>query len=102
MDNNFRVRGNQLVEQTFALGTGAFAEYKDADGKVIVDFIRADMIYPLSWDNGDITECAFGSTRVLDGKEAVYLQIHRRGKRIRRSRRQKPKIRITIILKTSI
>lgn len=80
MDNNFRVRGNQLVEQTFALGTGAFAEYKDADGKVIVDFIRADMIYPLSWDNGDITECAFGSTRVLDGKEAVYLQIHRRGK----------------------
>ncbi len=80
MDNNFRVRGNQLVEQTFALGTGAFVEYKDADGNVIVDFIRADMIYPLSWDNGDITECAFGSTRVLDGKEAVYLQIHRRGK----------------------
>ena len=34
------------------------------------------MIYPLSWDNGEITECAFGSVRVVDGKEAVYLQMH--------------------------
>ena len=79
-DNNFKIRGNQLVELAFALGTGAFVEYKDGDGNVIVDFVRADMIYPLSWDNGDITECAFGSTRVVDGKEAVYLQIHRKGK----------------------
>ena len=78
--NNFRVRGNQLVEMAFALGTGAFVEYMDGSGNVMIDYIRADMIYPLSWDNGDITECAFGSTRVLDGKEAVYLQIHRKGK----------------------
>ena len=78
--NNFRVRGNQLIEIAFALGTGALVEYLDGDGDVVIDFIRADMIYPLSWDNGDITECAFGSTMVLDGKEAVYLQIHRRGK----------------------
>lgn len=79
LKNNFRVRGNQLIELAFALGTGAFVEYRDSDGNVIIDFIRADMIYPLSWDNGDITECAFGSTRVIDGKESVYLQIHRKG-----------------------
>lgn len=78
--NNFRVRGNQLVELAYALGTGAFVEYKDAAGGVIIDFVRADMIYPLSWDNGDITECAFGSTRVMGGKEAIYLQIHRKGR----------------------
>ena len=78
--NNFRVRGNQLLELAFALGTGAFVEYLDADENVIIDYIRADMIYPLSWDNGDITECAFGSIRVLDGKETVYLQIHRKGR----------------------
>lgn len=77
--NNFRVRGNQLIEIAFALGTGAFVEYKDADDNVIIDYIRADMIYPLSWDNGDITECAFGTTRVVDGKERIYLQIHRFG-----------------------
>lgn len=80
--NNFRVRGNQLIEIAFALGTGAFVEYKDADDNVIIDYIRADMIYPLSWDNGDITECAFGTTRVVDGKECIYLQIHRLGDEI--------------------
>ena len=78
--NNFRVRGNQLVEMAFALGTGAFVEYLDSDREVLIDYIRADMIYPLSWDNGDITECAFGSTRVVDGKEKIYLQIHRKGR----------------------
>ena len=78
-ENNFKARGNQLVELTFALGTGAFVEYKDADDHVMIDFVRADMIYPLSWDNGDVTECAFGSNRVVDGKEAIYLQIHRKG-----------------------
>ena len=78
--NNFLVRANQLIEIAFALGTGAFVEYKDADGEVVIDYIRAEMIYPLSWDNGDITECAFGTTKVIDGKEIIYLQIHRFGK----------------------
>lgn len=80
--NNFRVRGSQIVEMAFALGTGAFVEYLDGNKDVVIDFIRADMIYPLSWDNGDITECAFGSTRIVDGKEKVYLQIHRKGRSI--------------------
>lgn len=77
--NKFRVNGNKLIELAFALGTAAFVEYKDAAGNIIIDYIRADMIYPLSWDNGEITECAFGSTRVIDGKERIYLQIHRYG-----------------------
>lgn len=77
--NNFHVRANQLIELSFALGTGAFVEYKDADENVIIDYIRADMIYPLSWDNGDIAECAFGTIRVVDGEERIYLQIHRLG-----------------------
>lgn len=78
-DNNFYVRGNQLIELSFALGTGAFVEYKGADDNVIIDYIRADMIYPLSWDNGDVTECAFGTPRTVDGKERIYIQIHRLG-----------------------
>ena len=57
--NNFLVRANQLIELAFALGTGALVEYLDGED-VVIDYIRADMIYPLSWDNGDITECAFG------------------------------------------
>ncbi len=79
-DNNFLVRANQLIELAFALGTGAFVEYLDGDENVVIDYVRADMIYPLSWDNGDITECAFGSVRNIGGEEVIYLQIHRKGK----------------------
>ena len=78
--NNFRTRGNQLIELSFALGTGAFVEYLEANGSVAVDYVRADMIHPLSWNNGDITECAFGSVRTVGGKEQIYLQIHRLGR----------------------
>ncbi|MDF2907966.1 MAG: hypothetical protein K0R34_3287 [Herbinix sp.] len=78
-NNNFRVKGNQLIELAFALGTGAFVEYKDADGNVVIDFIRAGMIYPLSWDNGYVNECAFGSVRERDGKKQYYIQIHKAG-----------------------
>lgn len=74
-ENNFSVRANQLVEYAFALGTGAFVEFLDC-GKVKVDYIRADMIYPLTWENGEITECAFGSVKIMGGKECLYLQIH--------------------------
>lgn len=78
--NNFSVRGNQLVEIAFALGTGAFVEYKDKSKNIVIDYVRANMIYPLSWDNGYITECAFGSQKAYNGKKCIYLQIHRFGK----------------------
>lgn len=78
--NNFLVRANQLIEIAYALGTGAFVEYLDEKENVIIDYIKADSIYPLSWDNGDITECAFGTQKVIDGKEVIYIQIHRLGK----------------------
>lgn len=74
--NHFRARGNQLVELAFALGTGAFVEYLDA-GEVKLDYIPAGMIYPLSWDNGEVAECAFASERVKGNDKLVYLNIHR-------------------------
>lgn len=75
--NNFRVKGNQLIELAFALGTGALVQYLDANGEVVIDYIRAGMIYPLSWDNGYVNECAFGSMRERDGKKQYYIQIHK-------------------------
>lgn len=77
--NKFSVKGNQLIEIAFALGTGAFVEYKDFRQNTVIDYLRANMIYPLSWDNGDVTECAFGSYRRFKGKTCIYLQIHRLG-----------------------
>lgn len=74
-DNRFFVSASRLIELTYALGTGAFVEYL-CDGEVVIDYIRADMIYPLSWDNGKITECAFASEKVIDGKSHIYLNMH--------------------------
>ena len=75
-ENEFAKRGNQLVELAFALGTGAFVEYLDGES-VKIDYIRAGMIYPLSWDNGRVLECAFASERTTGKQKKVYLNIHR-------------------------
>lgn len=74
--NRFSSRGNQLVELAFALGTGAMVEYLDGDD-VKIDYVRADMIYPLRWDNGRVIDCAFASERVNGKDKQVYLNIHR-------------------------
>ena len=80
--NAFMERGNRLVEWTMALGTGAFVEFLDADGQPTIDYIRGDLIFPLRWEGDHITECAFGSRRVLgmgaEKTEGYYVQIHAR------------------------
>lgn len=73
--NNFRVRANQLVELAFALGMGAIVEYLDND-KLCMDYIRAGMIYPLRWDNGEIIDCAFASAKTKGNSKQIYLNIH--------------------------
>lgn len=76
-NNRFNVRANQLVELAFALGTGAFVEYLD-NGEVMIDYVRGTMVYPLAWDNGIITECAFASERKRGKDKYIYLNIHRK------------------------
>ncbi|WP_167957955.1 phage portal protein [Anaerosporobacter faecicola] len=75
--NDFRTKANQLIELAFAFGTGAFVEYLDENKEVVIDYIRADMIYPISWENGYINECAFGSVKEGKNGKQIYLQIHR-------------------------
>lgn len=75
--NGFYVRGNQLIELTMALGTGAFVEFMDGD-KVNIDYVRANMIYPLTTENGEILDCAFASEHKVKKDSFVYLNIHER------------------------
>lgn len=75
-DNDFYVRANQLLEKSFAFGSGAFVEYNSRDGSAVMDFILGDMIYPISWEGKKITECAFGSVKVYGGVPYIYLNIH--------------------------
>lgn len=72
-DNNFKVEGNSLIELMCALGTGSFNNgWKE--GKQVIDYVHGDMIFPLTWDNGEITECAFGTV----GKEVegIYYTLY--------------------------
>lgn len=74
--NGFYTEANRLVELTFALGTGALVAYLDADDEVVIDYIRADMIYPLAVKGGRVTDCAFASSVVVDEEDVYYIQIH--------------------------
>lgn len=87
--NNFWVKGNEQQERKAALGTVAYVPHVDnirvnestgevmSAGEIKLDYCTALSIHPLSWENGNVIECAFSSVRRIDGKEYTYLQIHR-------------------------
>lgn len=88
-DNNFWVKANELQELTAALGTtaivarvtgqqaSAVSGVSAGSGRVCLDYVTIHNIMPLSWQNGQISECAFGSALSSDGKDYYYLQIHK-------------------------
>ena len=69
---NFWVKGNQGVEKTFALGTGAFVETFDEQGNERLSFINGAKIYPITFDQDKITECAF----VNVNSRTTIIQMH--------------------------
>ena len=88
-ENNFGIKSNELEELTFFGGTTAIVTRATdvpvntqtnevtGTGRLVLDYAYMPHIYPLSWENGKILECAF-ATRKVDGEaEYVYVQIHR-------------------------
>lgn len=80
----------QLIEKSGALGTemavvSAYDIIKNEDGmtldvsnaKTRVNIVDIDWIFPLSWDNTGITECAFGSVQYINGQKYVVLSVHK-------------------------
>lgn len=87
-DNNFAVKINEMQELKAALGTVAYVPrvvgqevgengIGGADG-IAIDFVTAENIFPLSWKNGIIEECAFSSTFTRGDGDYVYLLIFHR------------------------
>lgn len=81
---------NQSIEKSGALGTesavvsvydliqnedGMYLDVSDA--KTRVDLVDIDWIFPLSWNNKEITECAFGSVEYVKGQKYVVLSVHK-------------------------
>ena len=81
---------NQSLEKSGALGTaGAVVSIYDiiqnedgmyldvSEAKTRVDLVDVDWVYPLTWNNKEITECAFGSVEYIDGIKYVVLSVHK-------------------------
>lgn len=88
-ENNWEVKANESQERKAALGTIAYvpviegmsinpdtSEIVDS-GRIRINYVSATNIYPLTWDNGIIRECAFASTKKVDDTEYTYIQVHR-------------------------
>lgn len=87
-ENNFLVKSNEMQEMTFALGTVAFiprvvgmeaTEAGPIPGSasgIVLDYVTVENIWPIAWQNGIITECAFSSVVKVNGEDYCYLQIH--------------------------
>ena len=89
-DNNFRVKSSEMQEMKAALGTVAYvprivgASVNAVTGKlegkaegIKLDYCTAEHIFPLSWENGKVIECAFSTSKVVCKDTYLYLQIHR-------------------------
>lgn len=81
---------NQALEKSGALGTesiviSVYDLIQNEDGmyldvsnaKTRADLVDIDWIYPLSWNNKEITECAFGSVEYSKGIKYVVLSVHK-------------------------
>lgn len=74
-ESTFRLGMNNLVEKSFALGTGAVVLRLSGD-EISFDFVGADSIIPISFKDGEIEEVAFASDFYHRGKRYTYLECH--------------------------
>ena len=87
---DFWQKMNGFLELTFALGSGACVLRMNGvsldrnqeiarGGDLCMDFVSADGIFPLSWENGTIRECAFTTECSRGDADYCYLQLHLQG-----------------------
>ena len=90
--NNFWAEGNELLEKSFAYGTGAFVARADGakvsesgavipseECKAAIEYVDALSIIPLSVEKSRITEVAFVSQSTKRGKDYIYIETHTKG-----------------------
>ena len=88
LDNNhFLVMGNDYQERKAYSGTVAYIPYlynavvqEDGTisaGEIGINYVDAKNIYPVSWNNGNVTECVFTFVHTVRQKKYVQIQFHR-------------------------
>lgn len=80
----WEINGNRYQEWKAATGTVAYVPYCEYEmlngeilsGRVKIDYVTAENIYPTSWENGIIRECVFTFPHMIGGKKYVHIQYH--------------------------
>jgi A118 family predicted phage portal protein len=84
-ENRFSVMGNEYQERKAYSGTVAYVPFitgevsqsgEIIDGKIEFSYVEGGDIYPLSWSNGAIEECAFILKYTDETKQFYILQVH--------------------------
>ena len=78
-ENNVYIKLNEFQERKAAFGTVCYIPYY-ADEELRMNYIAAENMTPLSWENGVINELAVHSKTVVDKKEYLFLQLFVLGK----------------------
>jgi A118 family predicted phage portal protein len=73
----FMERIQAETDLMLALGATIFKLYV-SDGKIGIDFVQPDRFIPVSWDAGVITEADIIDRRVIDKKQYVRIERHRK------------------------
>lgn len=89
-ENNFMVKASEMQEAKSAMGTVAYVPrivgamvnpetgFVSGNAESIkLDYCTAENIFPLSWENGRVKECAFSTSFTAQNEKYLYLQIHR-------------------------
>lgn len=79
----FEVKCNEMQELKSALGTVAYiprviGQTETGATDIILDYVTVEHIWPISWVNGVIQECAFDSVINIGKDEYIYLQVHKK------------------------
>lgn len=86
-ENAFLVLGNSYQERKAYTGTVAYIPYlydTDVDedgavksGNIGINYVSASNIFPVSWNNGTVTECIFTFPHTCNRKKYVQVQFHK-------------------------
>ena len=86
-ENRFLVLGNDYQERKAYTGTVAYIPYLyDTEvngdnvvinGKIGINYVSAENIYPVSWRNGIVTQCVFTFPHTVNRKKYVQVQHHK-------------------------
>ncbi len=85
--NDFLVKGNDYQERKAYSGTVAYVvqinnalideEGYIVNGDVGINYVQAKNIFPISWENGRVTEVAFLFPKTVKRKKYALIQMHR-------------------------